>query len=365
MGLLDFKFLILLGLAIVIYFIYKELELHRDRLTFCEEKIKELKHLTFNENNIIPLNPISPHVLSQHHFPPHPSPHQSSHLSPHQSSHSSTNQSSHSSTNQSSHSSTNQSSHSSTNQSSSHYNNFTSIQNKTINDENKNLSILLPIKSLNQSIKNTTETSLEESSNLKNSEISESIESVNLSLLSENKNFNLNNNSESKRDSELKRESESKHLEIYSNDNDNNLETSISDSLMVSKKTENLKILQKNINDYTEKSDLEQIINNNDLEQQIINNNDLEQQIINNNDLEQQIINNNDLEQKIIISDSEQLVISESNNSEKSDSNILSKMKLIDLQNIARKKKLSLDKKINGHQKKKTKQELIDELSKN
>ena len=114
---------------------------------------------------------------------------------------------------------------------------------------------------------------------------------------------------------------------------------------MVSKKTENLKILQKNINDYTEKSDLEQIINN--------------------NDLEQQIINNNDLEQKIIISDSEQLVISESNNSEKSDSNILSKMKLIDLQNIARKKKLSLDKKINGHQKKKTKQELIDELSKN
>ena len=52
MGLLDFKFLILLGLAIVIYFIYKELELHRDRLTFCEEKIKEIKHLTFNENNI-------------------------------------------------------------------------------------------------------------------------------------------------------------------------------------------------------------------------------------------------------------------------------------------------------------------------
>jgi len=345
MGLLDFKFLILLGLAIVIYFIYKELELHRDRLTFCEEKIKELKHLTFNENNIIPLNPISPHVLSQHHFPPHPSPHPS----PHQSSHLSPHQSSHLSPHQSSHLSPHQSSHSSTNQSSSHYNNFTSIQNKTINDENKNLSILLPIKTLNQSIKNTTETSLEESSNLKNSEISESIESVNLSLLSENKNFNLNNNSESKR------ESESKHLEIYSNDNDNNLETSISDSLMVSKKTENLKILQKNINDYTEKSDLEQIINNNDLEQQIINN----------NDLEQQIINNNDLEQKIMISDSEQLVISESNNSEKSDSNILSKMKLIDLQNIARKKKLSLDKKINGHQKKKTKQELIDELSKN
>ena len=40
-------------------------------------------------------------------------------------------------------------------------------------------------------------------------------------------------------------------------------------------------------------------------------------------------------------------------------------MKLFELQNIAKKKKLSLDKKVNGLPKKKTKQELIDELSKN
>ena len=40
-------------------------------------------------------------------------------------------------------------------------------------------------------------------------------------------------------------------------------------------------------------------------------------------------------------------------------------MKLHELQNIAKKKNLSLDKKINGHQKKKTRQDLIDELSKN
>ena len=40
-------------------------------------------------------------------------------------------------------------------------------------------------------------------------------------------------------------------------------------------------------------------------------------------------------------------------------------MKFIELQNIAKKKKLSLDKKVNGQQKKKTKQDLIDELSKN
>jgi hypothetical protein len=40
-------------------------------------------------------------------------------------------------------------------------------------------------------------------------------------------------------------------------------------------------------------------------------------------------------------------------------------MKFPELQNIAKKKKLSLDKKVNGLLKKKTKQDLIDELSKN
>ena len=75
--------------------------------------------------------------------------------------------------------------------------------------------------------------------------------------------------------------------------------------------------------------------------------------------------NTNLLNINIEKNDSEQIVISESNNSEKSDSNILSKMKLFELQNIAKKKKLSLDKKVNGLPKKKTKQELIDELSKN
>ena len=48
----------------------------------------------------------------------------------------------------------------------------------------------------------------------------------------------------------------------------------------------------------------------------------------------------------------------------KNGSNILSKMKLPELQALAKKESLSLDKKVNGHQKKKTKQDLIDELSK-
>ena len=77
------------------------------------------------------------------------------------------------------------------------------------------------------------------------------------------------------------------------------------------------------------------------------------------------ITNNTEIsesEQKIVISDSEQKIVS--SNNEINDLNILSKMKLIELQNIAKNKNLCLDKKVNGHQKKKTKLELIDELSK-
>lgn len=238
MGLIDFKFLILLCLAIVIYFLYKELDLHRKRLTFCEEKIKELEHLPDNSiNNTQLFNNLS--------------------------------------------------------------NNFIENSN-SLNDENKNLSILLPIKTLNQTVKHITETSMEESSSLE---------------ISENKNLNLKNNSESKI------ESDTKHLEIYSNDNDNNLETTISDSLMIPK-TENLTASLK-------------ITNNTEISES---------------------------EQKIVISESEQKIVN--NNNEINDLNILSKMKLIELQNIAKNKNLCLDKKVNGHQKKKTKLELIDELSK-
>ena len=247
MGLIDFKFLILLCLAIVIYFLYKELDLHRKRLTFCEEKIKELEHLPDNSiNNTQLFNNLS--------------------------------------------------------------NNFIENSN-SLNDENKNLSILLPIKTLNQTVKHITETSMEDSSSLE---------------ISENKNLNLKNNSESKI------ESDTKHLEIYSNDNDNNLETTISDSLMIPK-TENLTASLK-ITNNTEISESEQKI----------------------------VISES--EQKIVISESEQKIVN--NNNEINDLNILSKMKLIELQNIAKNKNLCLDKKVNGHQKKKTKLELIDELSK-
>lgn len=277
MGLIDFKFLILLSLAIVIFFLYKELELQRYRLLFCEEKIKELKHLT--DDSIQNTDFVKKSKPLNHE-----------------------------------------------NDENDEINEINSIQNtffltksKSLNNENKNLSILLPIKMLNQSVKHIPETSFKESSSLQSSE---NIESVKLSSLSENKNSNFKNNSESKI------ESETKHLEIYSNDNDNNLETTISDTLMVSKTITNLIYESENSREFLK------ITNNTEK-----------------SNSEQKIVS--DSEQKIVII-----------NNEKSDLNLLSKMKLVELQNIAKNKNLNLDKTVNGHQKKKTKLELIDELSK-
>lgn len=51
MKLFDFKFLILLALALVVYFMYRELESQRDRVSYCEEKIKQI--LQNKEKNIL------------------------------------------------------------------------------------------------------------------------------------------------------------------------------------------------------------------------------------------------------------------------------------------------------------------------
>jgi hypothetical protein len=39
--LFDFKFLILLGLTLVVYFMYKEIDYQRERIHQCEIQIKE------------------------------------------------------------------------------------------------------------------------------------------------------------------------------------------------------------------------------------------------------------------------------------------------------------------------------------
>ena len=62
MKIFDLKFLILIGLAIILFFIYREIESQRNRIHFCEEQIKEINlniknipKLDNNQNLPIPL----------------------------------------------------------------------------------------------------------------------------------------------------------------------------------------------------------------------------------------------------------------------------------------------------------------------
>ena len=311
MKLFDFKFLILLGLALVIYFIYKELEYHRERLTYCEEKIKEIidnklniinneviKEISLDENNSISY--ISSDKNIQIHVKDTPSC-----------------------------------------------------------VENKNLSISLPIKTLvEQQVKASIEIDETYTS-------SSNTEDSYLSSPSENINLKISNNSDSIK------ESESKHLEIYSNDNDNNIETSISDSLMISKNIQNVNNHSETSNSQQSKSSSTKSVKSTREKESLVNNflikslpKTLENVIDDNKLLEinssQELENVIDaLKNELDNTDSEQKTATSKNGS-----NILSKMKLPELQALAKKENLCLDKKVNGHQKKKTKQELIEELSK-
>ena len=359
MKLFDFKFLILLGLALVIYFIYKELEYHRERLTYCEEKIKEIV-----DNNLNVIKKLSLDATE----------------------------------------SIKQISISSIKDT--QYNEELNYDEEPIYDEdlqfdkdnqfeivkqfdkdiptfieNKNLSISLPVKTLmEQSVKSNIDTLSDEST----------------SSQSENIMIKINN---SEKDSEFKKESESKHLEIYSNDNDNNIETSISDSLIISKtnsetakssKTNSEIAKSSKTNSETSKSSKTNDETSNTLKIKTLKiksskstvNKNTKEDLDASNFLTKNILNSLEkktdtnklsdinssqelenvidaLKNEIENTDSEQKTATSKNGS-----NVLSKMKLPELQNLARKENLSIDKKVNGHQKKKTKQELIDELSK-
>ena len=307
MKLFDFKFIILLGLALVIYFIYKELEFHRERLTYCEEKIKEIVgKLTFNITNLTPL-----YLDKKQDIDKDKDIDKDNEL---------------------------------TNEEN---NEITNDENNEINDENndkeiliedKNLSILLPEKTLIEyRIKSTSDTSASASSSLidtKSSYTSSPSDSIILSP-------------DSKKQSDSKKESESKHLEIYSNDNDNNVETTISDSLVVSK-------LEKT--DVKNNIVVETMLNSNFLTKKSIKSLENKIDINSSQELENAI---NALKNELDNTDSEQKTVTSKNGS-----NLFSKMKLPELQSLAKKENLSLEKNINGHQKKKTKHELIEELSK-
>lgn len=281
MKLFDFKFLILLALALVVYFMYKELEYQRDRVNFCEEKIKEFlsnKDLAIEENKLIPLP-----------------------------------------------------------------------EREYDDNQVKNLNLTLPSITNNFPV---MEEEIEESSSTYTS-----------------RNTNNNNNKklqadseESEVESEIQKASDNKHVEIYSNDNDLNLETTISDSLIKqnkvldnSEETSEQKSSDKKSTKSHETSELsenEGFLNESNPESDSDDKNKYTQ----NSDLEKVL---KDLKEEISNEDND-VKIDKNSETSKVD---LTKMKLPELQNLAKTKKINIEKKINGSTKKKTKQELIEELS--
>ena len=315
MKLFDFKFIILLGLALVIYFIYKELEFQRERLTYCEEKIKEIVgKLTFNVTNLTPLYLDKKQDIVKDNDQ----------------------------TNEENNETTNDENNELIDENNELIDENNELideyENKEILIEDKNLSILLPEKTLIEyRVKSTSDTSASESSSLINTKSSYTSSPSDSIILSP----------DSKKQSDSKKESESKHLEIYSNDNDNNVETTISDSLVVSK-------LEKT--DVKNNIVVENMLNSNFLTKKSIKSLENKIDINSSQELENAI---NALKNELDNTDSEQKTVTSKNGS-----NLFSKMKLPELQSLAKKENLSLEKNINGHQKKKTKHELIEELSK-
>jgi hypothetical protein len=351
MKLFDFKFLILLALALVVYFIYKELENQREKILYCEEKIKQILD---NKNEEKPLE--LPNKIINNIKPPQ------------------------------------------------------IIQQQPINA----LKLQLPSKTFIKPIKNDEE-SVEESS-------------------SSNTSNNLNRN----KTSDMKY-SENKIVEIYSNDNENNLETTISDTLIQNKKIDSVNLSDKKNdqqlievsneesdtvngeNEEKEESPEENEVNgkNEDNEesteekdesnnQQKIENllkntsdtiteepdentsdtntEELDENTSENNSIDLESIKRKMMEHKKFLNDtSEDSEDFEENKSEstlelekvledlrgeisedkkKYDLKELNGMKIKDLQNLIKTENLCLDKKINGVSKKKNKQELIEELCK-
>ena len=263
MKLFDFKFLILLGLTLVVYFMYKEIDIQRERIQQLEDsygRLLDKDHNHQEEDEVLSLPPPpQKNVLINKKDKIIPDP----------------------------------------------INNSEPINkpDTIINPEpiiKQDIVVIdvapeIPIKTVNnlklelpsKMIKKTSDTTEEET---------ETTTSSSSDSNTEEKAEVLNNN----------------HLEIYSNDNENVDETSISDTL-----------INKDISKKSSES-LEDILNNLEL-------------------------NNLDLE------------INEKN-SPKIDITSLSKLKLGELQDIAKKENINLDKKVNGVNKKKTKQELIDEI---
>ena len=286
--LFDFKFLILLTLAVVIYFMYKDMDEQRDRIQKLEEAYRaQLHNQNPEEKEEIPLPPKQQflpqkQVVSQKEFVVQKQ--------------------------------------------------FVPQKQFVQQNEVNNLKLELPNKmavktdfiALNKEKvelpkelpvyleKDEENDILEEDDNLEENNLEEN--NLEENNLEENnlEESNLEESSESESEEEessstyISKKSKKSVLEIYSNDNDNLEETSISNSLIENKLNVNAS------------EELEDVLNN----------------------LEIEILQN----------------------TTKYELNNLSKLKVSELQDLAKKENITLDKKVNGANKKKTKQELIDEL---
>ena len=260
----------------------------------------------------------------------------------------------------------------------------------------------------------------------KHETIKEEEEESSSSYTSNNKKYNLKKNI-----NEVKK-SENKIVEIYSNDNDNIQETTMSDTLVQNKKIHSINSLEKklNITDESTSEEKEQTVSETSMsdakKQSVSKSSNISEEKKDNksvskkseentntplniedtntseedtntseedtntseddNEIDLENIKNKMKFTNSFLDDSseeseknksdstlelEQVLenlkdeISESDNNKKDkkyDLKLLNGMKLKDLQNLIKEESLSLDKKINGVSKKKTKQELIDEL---
>ena len=309
----DFKFIILLGLTLVVYLMYKEIDFQRERISQCENQIKTLLETNptqfHNEINQLVQSETKSRPALQH-------PEKKDQL--------------------------------------------LKPQNKPIKVPPKNLNLNLP----NKMIASESKVEIPKVSKTVVVVVSESTE----------------------KESEKNVETENKHLEIYSNDNDILIETTVSDTLVKNNKnnseTSSEKTSSEDENDDDEDDDEDDDDDDdNDDDEKAKNENDDEENnsIVKENNNEDKVESENvkvkeDSPKKTSKSSTEELdeILKDlkieitdgmiKNKTPRFELPSLLKMKLPELQNLALKENISLEKNVKGISKKKNKQELAEEI---
>jgi hypothetical protein len=371
MRLFDFKFLILLALALVVYFMYKELENQRDRILYCEEKIKQI--LDKNEEKPLELpnkvntviNP--PQIVHQQQslnlqLPPKTFIKQ-----------------------------TIDNEDSIEEQSSSNTSNTQNyIVNKNTFDQVKNAQNKI-VEIYSNDNENNLETSISDTL------VQKKIHSLNSDLTSSEKEYTVekqinqytkhlgrseSSNSDKSDSNQINKNNKTEDKENNETEDKENDETEDKET-NETEDEENDKTEDKENNETEDKENDETEETENNMKEEMENNQTEDENTSENNSIDLESIKQKMKESDTFLDDSsedsdknksestlelekvlEDLKDEMSENKKKYEYKLLNGMKLKDLQNLIKNENLTLDKKINGVSKKKTKQELIDELSK-